>query len=531
MSENDKTTEAPESQVTDAAAEAKKPQTTESIDTSQEKPAVTDKPNPIEVNEPPKRFPNTVTQKSVQSFETTGPLPESMKNDDILYIPSMPVGKQNEVGDEITELVRTGALGTAAVAWLNAIEEADKLLPLLEAYASTVENPNAKFEQAVPSSVGPLRAGKGSQRPVSNVVLTGEKAINYVRGQQGMGTTTKVPLWHSGFWITINAPDEVELLDLNRRIAQSKIKLGRYTAGAVFANTRAYTSDILVDFALSHMIATSVKVPDTVELKTLILVHDIPALIWGIACTVWPNGFRYRSACMAEPATCNHIVEDKLNLNWIYHADTQALSASQIAHMVNSSKDVMTYDSVKTYQDQFLKNQGREVTIYPGEDKQIKFLLKTPTALEYIQHGSRWIENAVATVVASLGMDADDNARDTYIQKTAQTNVMRNYSHWVKKIIVGDDNVTIEDTETIEATLGTLSGQDDLRNKFDEAVAKYIDDSVMSLIGVYAYDCPMCNKDQTPEKVLPRFSNIIPLDAYQLFFTLLVQKIASMAQR
>lgn len=481
--------------------------------------------------EPAKRFPNVITQNSVQAFETSEPLPKDMESDDPLHVPSAPIDRLTEISKEIDELVNTGAIGSAEDAWAEVIDNSYELLPLLKAYAKTVENPEAKFEQAVSSPTGLLRAGKGSQRAMSNVALTGEKALNYVRGHMKMGTTMKVPLWHSGFWITISAPSEVDLLELNRKIAQAKIKLGRYTSGAVFSNTRCYSTDALVDFVLSNTIATSVKVPDGENIKSMILVHDIPALIWGIACTVWPNGFKYKTACTAEPATCHHVVEEKLNLDKLYHCDTQSLTASQIAHMSNNSKDVMTFDSVKTYQDQFLKNQGREVTIYPGEDRQIKFLLKTPSALEYIQHGSRWIESAANTVISALGMEAKDDTRENYIRNVAQADVMRNYSHWVKKIVIGDDNVTIEDVDTIEATLGTLSSVDDLRGKFDKAVTSYIDDSVMSLIGVYSYDCPMCGGEQKPPRALPRLANIIPIDANQLFFIRLVQKIASMSLR
>jgi hypothetical protein len=121
----------------------------------------------------------------------------------------------------------------------------------------------------------------------------------------------------------------------------------------------------------------------------------------------------------------------------------------------------------------------------------------------------------------TIGMDADDNERNEYIFNQGQSTSLRQYSHWISSIILGDNNI-IESKEDVENILGHLSADDNFRNGVMEKIKEYISTTVVSLVGIPTYDCPACGKEQ--KSPLPKHTSVIPLDVIQVFFTLLMQK-------
>jgi hypothetical protein len=185
---------------------------------------------------------------------------------------------------------------------------------------------------------------------------------------------------------------------------------------------------------------------------------------------------------------------------------------------------------VLRYQSESLKAQKREVVINKGQDSEFKIVLKTPTAEQYIDSGARWISGIVDIVNRAISNTSTIAEKNSYITRRGKATTLRQYGHWVDKIELSDNN-TIEDIETIESTLNVFSSDDKVREEVIRAVTSYIASSTLTVIGIPSYDCPNCGADQTPSVELPNHTNIIPVDVYTTFFTLLVQKLEKIEQR
>lgn len=409
--------------------------------------------------------------------------------------------------------------------WAGTLNEGIQNASFDDNYLGTIVRKGSDFRQGIPGSAGLLIGGSPKFKSVENETLTGSRAVLRIQDYFGMGTVFQLPCWHTGIWITVKAPSESELLELQRQMTSDKIELGRQSYGLAFSNSSSYVLDRLVSFVLSHLYETTVDKPG--DLKSLIKTQDIPALVWGLACAIYPRGFQYQRACATNPEKCREIVKERLSLSKLLWTNTRSLSAGQIAHMSKRRAGSMTIESVKAYQDQLLDCQKREIVINEGAEKSAKFILKVPTVAEYIDAGSRWIADIVTMVNQALGMDANDKDRNSYIFKQGQASSMRQYLHWVESVEFGGNNV--EDTESLELIFDALSADDNIRNEFMLKIKDYIDDSCISLVGIPEYDCPKCNEVQ--KSPLPNNTSIIPIDIYQTFFTLLVQKLQKLTVR
>lgn len=98
------------------------------------------------------------------------------------------------------------------------------------------EQENTLWRQTLKADDKELGIAKPRFDDAHSAKLAGEAALLRIRDLTGMGTTLQVPLYHSGFWISIKAPDESELLELDRKIAEIKVNIGRNTRGRIFSN-------------------------------------------------------------------------------------------------------------------------------------------------------------------------------------------------------------------------------------------------------------------------------------------------------
>lgn len=451
----------------------------------------------------------------VEKFEDTAdtlPLPSDFNNKVKESIKDTPNLKLND-----TEKTRI---------WAQLLRDGMDVATFEAMFKKTLENPDALFEQEVPASEGTLAASYPKFKAVDNQSLKGERAVMRLMAHQGLGAIFRVPLWHTGIWLTFKAPSEGALLELHRQISSDKITLGRSSYGLAFANTSSYMTDRLVNFALEHMYQSSLNT--TKDLKEVISSHDIPTIVWGLACSIWSNGFQYQRACSNDPEKCQHVVQEKLNLTKLLWTNTKGLSKWQVAHMSSVRNNSMSEDSVLKYKQEMLNAQNRAITLKSNTDKPIKLVLKVPTINEYVDSGNRWIGDIVDVVTKALGTNASNNERDNYILDRGRATTMRQYTHWVHSMEF--DSNLIEDNETLEQVLDLLSSDDDVRNEFMTEVDTYINDSAISVIGVPAFECPKCGMEQTGDEK-SNFKNIIPIDVYQSFFILLVQKLQKIRMR
>lgn len=415
--------------------------------------------------------------------------------------------------------------------WARVARDGLDLNTVEEILVGSLNRGNGHWRQALEVNGDKLIPKAPGFKETSNTELKGERGKLRVLSQLGIGTLFQVPLYHTGIWVTFKAPTEGYLLELNRLILSDKIRFGRNTYGLAFSNTSSYTTDRLVSAALEHVYDTSLDITGSgvSSLKDIISSQDIPSLLWGFACTMFPKGFQYERACLADPEKCNHVEREVVNITKLQFVDTSELTDWQKAHMSVRRPNSKSIESIRRYQEELLISAKRKVSVNKNTDNVLQLTLKVPTISEYIDAGYRWISDITAIVESSLTADSQED-KDIIITRHGQATSMRQYVHWVEKIELSDDNY-ITAKETIEEVFDSISSDDKIRNEFIDEVVKYIDHTNICLIGIPNYECGSCGKEQPVFHDLDNFKSILPLDLIPLFFELLVQKLQRLKDR
>lgn len=403
----------------------------------------------------------------------------------------------------------------------------------------TVNAPDAGFTQK-PSfnNLNMMAASPNYTNP--SKLVEGDRAIMHAVNYIGLGTMFQVPLYHSGIWVTLIPPSDTEIVEFNRQFMSRKGTFGRNTYGFIYGNSTSLTLDLLMDFIEKHIYNSTVDLPAT-ELRKYIKVQDIPVLVWGLACAQYPNGFQYERSCSAPPTLddngvmvnkCTHVVRETLNLPKLQWSSLKSLTEWQKAHMSSRQAKEKTLDSVLRYQDELAKSAIRKVDLASTSGKVVSLILKTPTIQDHISYGHQWVSDMTDNVINVIESDASPKERNDLIVQHALATSMMEYRHYVKSIEFNGN--TVEDEETITTLLKLWSADAILRTNYINEVVRFIEESTISVIGIPAYDCPVCKgkqEDGEGIKVYPKLTSVIPVSVYQLFFALLSRRIELIAQR
>jgi hypothetical protein len=402
--------------------------------------------------------------------------------------------------------------------WTDYLIRSLESAPGRDQWREALDREGSAWRQQIDSERGPLRMGALTFKNLDGAPLRGEKAVLQVRALIGLGAVIQVPLWHSGFHVSIKAPSESQMIELNRRLLDEKIVVGRTTNGLAYANTSSYITGPLLDFVMDYIYDFSLQEKDKDTVRSMIQAPDLPLLFWGLACSIWPRGFQYARPYIDPITKAEKILKERLMVSKLLWVDTKAFNAWQISHMANRNSGTMSAAMVQRYRAEFTIGQPRRVQLTDA----VAVTLKVPSAVEYVSAGQKWIAEITKTVDDAFAEPAEDGRRANYIVRQGQATAMRQYTHWVQSIEAGPS--TISDMDTIESILNDLSSDDAIRSKFFEEVRKYIDDSSLAVIGT-----PAALHEE--REALPRFPHILPLNVEHTFFTLLDQKVMQVIQR
>ena len=414
--------------------------------------------------------------------------------------------------------------------WAMVIARSLQNATFKDAFLDTLKDKNAEFHQMVMHNGMRLELQSPPARLIENKNIKGEGAVLHVMSQLGLGTLYQVPLWHTGMWIKFKPPSESAIIELNRQMMADKINFGRNSYGLAYSSTTGYTIERLVNFALSHVYDTTIKNDEIAidQLRDIISAQDIPTLLWGFVCTLYPKGFQYQRACTTDPEKCQHVSQEKLNLTKLLWVNTLALTDWQKTHMSERQAKQKDKASVLRYMEELKATANKTITIKTSNDSEIQMTLKSPTVTEYISSAHTWIGDIVSSIEKAIDTDATSDEKETLIQTHSQAAALRQYTHWVNSIEV-DTNI-INDTETLQSVLNTFSSDTVISESFYNEVGKYINESTIAVVGIPVYDCPKCNSSQETNEY-PKFTNIIPIDVVQVFFDLITLRLERVQTR
>lgn len=383
------------------------------------------------------------------------------------------------------------------------------------------------------------KSGDWHQRVLHNDTLLGTGRISVakmsdpvmqIRSHMGQGTVIQIPLWHTGIWITLSAPQNNDLHDLDAQVKLEKRELGRSTNGMIFSSVEVFTVAAYARFALRHVLTTTypLQTAETVEeLMGVIKSTDYPQLMYGLLSAMYPEGYPFRQPCVADPNKCSHVDETILNIARLSWTDRARLTAMQKRLMANRLNKI-TLENLKAYQDDFGWD-NRAIEIREG----VKAYLAVPTLMEQIAAGFMWVEGITEATNAAFAKSMSEVDRYRHIMNSGVVTSLRQHSHWISKIEMERPDlpvpIVIEDVVKKDELLTAWSGDNRIVKLLDDEITKWIDNVTVTVIGLPRSNCPACQKEPSPE--VTQHPHLIPLDVSYIFFTVVALKLLQIESR
>ena len=381
-------------------------------------------------------------------------------------------------------------------------------------FEKTLDNPNATWTQGYTSDDGKevyLRK-PSTKRPTERRLLIGAGARERASQSIGMGIVTRVPLPHTGYSVTLMPRSEQDYLDLEYLLTLDKARAGRDTVGMIFQNSHIKLVSRVWEFIRESIKSANRQNFDDLDLGDEIRITDLPILQWGMACTMFPNGYPLDLPCSAGPNICRHVEHVLLDIDKLLWVNSNGLTTSQRAKLAKTHP--LSKEEVNDYQQNTVSPFTKVVQVSPTH----KIVLKVPTINEYITAGEEWL--ASMTEAATKIFTGDDNEENVrrYVKRVIDMSGLREYSHWIERIIY-DDIDEVECETEIADNLKILSGDPELLKNTLQAIQEFIEQSTIALIAIPNFACPKCETDYVTDEH-SEHPELIPLDMMKHFFML-----------
>lgn len=351
--------------------------------------------------------------------------------------------------------------------------------------------------------------------------ISGLAAMNKMQEVLGLGAMIKIPLWHSGFHISIKAPSDIQLLNFYEKVEREKIAIGKNTGGLIFGNRSTYINKALFELLEEVIYETNIKDFDTIEnLSEYISILDLPLLAWGLAYTIFPNGYPYSRACLIDPAKCQHITEVMLDIAKIMWVDRSRITEKMLKHMSDVPRKLKTLEDIKQYQEDLAPSDKSTFTPSSGG---FTIVFKTSTLDEHFISGDDWVKE-LETIVRNVFTDENNDANiNNYMRERANLTSLRNYRHFVKHVIWDDEETITDEESSIDRLLNALSAAPEVVEEFVKAADEFIDINPIALIAVPRVPCTGC--EEQPTEQIEKHPWLLPIDPIKLFFALRDRKL------
>ena len=464
---------------------------------------------------------------------------------DAVIMPTLPLEELNRIGLNMSEeQIRELETTEEGAAWLSRLAQGQQHAVPGDVFTRSLQQPDSEWVQRPEHEGERLGIARPRFSDDSNGgKLTGQQAVIRMQQVTGMGALLRFPLYHTGIWITLKAMSDVDLLELDRRIANEKIRMGTATYGMVFSNTSAVSSEYLIQAILANVYSTTAPSSEPDDLFALIDIRDYPMLILGALSTQYPDGYPYERRCVAGAKKCQHTVSETLLLHKLSWTNQRRLTAEQKKHMsMRSGK--RTAEDLKRYRDAFVRPEN-----VVKVNELMTITLRSPSLAQWVEAGHNWIDSIKDAVDASFGATLSARDREQEIVKRAEASTANQYSHYIERIVIRNERANtdnfVDGPDDIREALAILSGDEIARDKLLTGIGEYIDHSTMSTVAIPRYHCPACKTDQglVPSKgdgelIDPRdkptanpdnpqnHPQLIPLDMFGLFFTITGRRIA-----
>lgn len=368
--------------------------------------------------------------------------------------------------------------------------------------------------------------------------ISGNGAIAKFYQKLGMGGFRQIPLWHSGIWVTMRPPSDSEIMNLQYRLAENELDLGRTTNNLIYSGYEAIYTRIVSEFALGCITETTIKLDNINDLLKYIKIQDRHLLGLGLVQVAYSNGFDITHTCNFvgkfenNKPVCTSRVEAKLNPKRLLRIDRSQLTPEHFKHMSKKSPGSTDISDVIQYQNTLKANSNALAKVEKNGEMIYTLELKVPSLKSSIESGEEWVENIISMTQKVFTEDMSVDQKNNFIENNTKSVMLGTYLHFIEKIDMGDGDY-ISDTNTISMLLNDVICQDkEQLASVIKNIVTFIDKRIMAIVALPNYTCPVCLRDQVDasNKKDP-FKEYIPLDVYKTFLDLSAYRVSGIMER
>lgn len=367
--------------------------------------------------------------------------------------------------------------------------------------------------------------------------------VREIRSTTGGGRHVTIPLWHSGFKITVGDFGSESIFRLTGKLQEIRDNIGLQTVGQIYSFDDVHVQTLIIDFVLDHVVTSTLENWTREKIADLLRMRDSSWLMAGALHSIYPDGYPFQQECsnLDKPdIKCNYStlkaadrVQDIAKIDFLRSSMKRpnTFGRSQYRTM---AKRTVTEDEVIRYQGSLDDQLDLDNVIGPVNDTgeaNYKLVLADPAFSQYRTEGAKWISDVITTIEEVIQSHVDltpqERAQRRAEHLTNYTEQLRGQKigPWVTKIIKesakGKGSAT--DRDTIYDSLGALSEDSAIRANIERLFREYQNKALMTFNGIPNFICPTCKKSQ-PNTVTEL--NIIPVSMTQYFFTMLVSRLA-----
>lgn len=438
--------------------------------------------------------------------------------------------------------------------YLNTLSNSERLTTILNADAWRKSNRNDALFSNINAKDKEYRnfiefgEKKLNTRPLTlsdNKNISQATALAKFSSFLGVGALVQVPLWHSGFWVTIRPIKQTDFINLHIELNENTIRLGRDTTGLIYSNYGVIFNRIVTDFIINNITESTLDMSTAEDNKTIrdyISMHDLYPLVNGLLAAIYPKGIDVKRSCINSieldsdgKPLCDYIAEAKVDSKKLLWVNRAALTNDQLAHMAKRNPKSVTVDQVLEYQNQLGMRKTKEINLTGEDGQQVILQISIPTLEEHITQGERWVDSII-TYTESLYRDKD-NDRDKSnkiidVLLSAKMNLFNSFVKGVKTVNEdGEESDLITGNEVLKEFLDVMSGEVGLHKQLTDEIDKFVNESAIAVVATPSYTCPKCKADQSKDNTNKVFKEFLPLNVIESFFDLCNLRVAKLRAR
>lgn len=344
-----------------------------------------------------------------------------------------------------------------------------------------------------------------------------------------VGEVVQVPLWHSGFWVTLRPIKERDIINLNIILKNNVVEMGRYSNTLVYTNYNVMYAKIITDFIRENIVDYSINIDSTDDIRSYIKIEDLNILINGLVSSMYPNGYDISRACQnslifTDPNTketkCDYTSVVRIDPKKLLWVNKKLLTDKMLIQMSKKSSKSVSVDEVKEYQRLLYGNKSVNTLEIETENKdKIYIELQSPDILSHCNKGEEWIDLLVEENDKNLIANKDTNIKNQRLLDLVYASKVGLYRSFIKSIRV-NDNIVSEDQDTIDNFIDIMSASQDIVTKLFDHMTQYKNNTTIALIATPAYTCPNCKHYNNATDPVIDFEQLVPLDIISVFFDL-----------